>query len=49
MELCHALLYEAFERGLVLLSCGASVVRIIRPLNIASHSLRKAWRSSRQP
>jgi 4-aminobutyrate aminotransferase len=34
-ELCNAILYKAFEHGLLLLSCGRSVVRIIPALNIA--------------
>jgi 4-aminobutyrate aminotransferase len=34
-ELCNAVLYRAFEHGLLLLSCGRSVVRIVPALNIA--------------
>ena len=34
-ELCNAVLYRAFEHGLLVLSCGRSVVRIVPALNIA--------------
>jgi 4-aminobutyrate aminotransferase len=34
-ELCNAVVYRAFEYGLLLLSCGRSVVRIVPALNIA--------------
>jgi 4-aminobutyrate aminotransferase len=33
-ELCHAVVSRAFEYGLLVLSCGRSVVRIVPPLNI---------------
>jgi 4-aminobutyrate aminotransferase len=33
-ELCNALLYKAFEHGLLIMSCGRSVVRIIPALSI---------------
>jgi 4-aminobutyrate aminotransferase len=34
-ELCNAILYKAFEHGLLVLSCGRSVVRVVPALNIA--------------
>jgi 4-aminobutyrate aminotransferase len=34
-DLCNAVVYRAFEHGLLLLSCGRSVVRIVPALNIA--------------
>jgi 4-aminobutyrate aminotransferase len=34
-ELCTAVLYRAFEHGLLLLSCGRSVVPIVPALNIS--------------
>jgi 4-aminobutyrate aminotransferase len=34
-ELCNAVLNRAFEHGLLVLSCGRSVVRIVPALNIA--------------
>jgi Aminotransferase class-III len=34
-ELCNAVLCRAFEHGLLVLSCGRSVVRIVPALNIA--------------
>ncbi|RPI96984.1 MAG: aminotransferase class III-fold pyridoxal phosphate-dependent enzyme, partial [Chloroflexi bacterium] len=34
-DLCNAVVYRAFEHGLLLLSCGRSVVRIVPALHIA--------------
>ncbi len=34
-EICNAVAEKAFERGLILLSCGKSVMRIAPPLSIS--------------
>ncbi len=43
-ELCQAILTRAFHHGLLLLSCGASTVRLIPPLMIDSTHVDEAMR-----
>jgi 4-aminobutyrate aminotransferase len=40
-ELTHALELEAFKRGLLLLSCGKSVIRVAPPLVLTEYDVDK--------
>jgi len=41
-DLCSAVLHRAFRNGLILLSCGASTVRLMPPLMITKHDVDEA-------